>query len=67
MPKIVCLDTVSGYTKTGKPYTRGAFRGIGKTGQPYLFLATCPEDYASGEEDDVNVAFSQNGNYILPY
>lgn len=65
--KIKCLDTVHGYTKSGSEYTRGAFRGVGKTGNPYLFLASCPKDYKPGTEYDVNVAFSDRGNYILPY
>lgn len=65
--KIKCLDTVNGVSKTGKPYTRGAFRAIGKSGNPFLFLASCPADFKSGQEYDVNVAFGQNRNYILPY
>ena len=65
--KIKCLDVVHGVSKTGRPYSRAAFRGIGKSGAPYLFLASCPDDYTPGKEYDVNVAFSQNGNYILPY
>lgn len=65
--KIKCLDTVSGMSKSGNPYTRGAFRGINKAGNPYLFLATCPVDYKPGQDYNVNVAFGQNGNYILPY
>ncbi len=65
--KIKCLDTVDGVTKSGNPYTRGAFRGVGKSGNPYLFLASCPADYKAGQEYNVNVAFSPNGNYILPY
>ena len=55
------------FPKSGNPYTRGAFRGTGKSGAPYLLLASCPGDYAPGKEYDVNVAFSPNGNYILPY
>ena len=65
--KIKCLDVVHGTTITGNAYSRAAFRGIGRTGNPYLFLASCPPDYKPGQEYDVNVAFSQNGNYILPY
>ena len=65
--KIGCLDVVHGVSKSGNPYTRGAFRGTGKSGAPYLFLASCPGDYAPGKEYDVNVAFSLNGNFILPY
>lgn len=65
--KIKCLDTVSGMSKSGNPYTRGAFRGINKAGNPYLFLASCPADYKPGQEYNVNVAFGQNGNYILSY
>lgn len=65
--KIKCLDTVTGVSKSGNPYTRGAFRAVGKSGNPFLFLASCPSDYKSGQEYNVNVAFGQNGNYILPY
>lgn len=65
--KIKCLDIVNGATKSGNPYTRGAFRGVGKTGNPYLFLASCPADYKPGQEYNVSVAFSPNGNYIIPY
>lgn len=65
--KIKCLDTVKGVSKSGNPYTRGAFRAVGKSGIPFLFLASCPADYKSGQEYNVNVAFGQNGNYILPY
>ena len=65
--KIKCLDTVNGVSKTGKPYTRGTFRAIGKSGNPFLFLASCPADFKPGQEYDVNVAFGQNRNYILTY
>lgn len=65
--KIKCLDTVNGVSKTGNPYTRGAFRAVGKSGNPFLFLASCPGDYKPGQDYNVNVAFGQNGNYILPY
>ena len=65
--KIKCLDTVTGVSKSGNPYTRGAFRAVGKSGNPFLFLASCPGDYKPGLEYNVNVAFGQNGNYILPY
>ena len=65
--KIKCLDVVHGVSKSGSPYFRAAFRGTSKNGSPYLFLATCPQDYTAGKEYDVNVAFSNNGNYILPY
>lgn len=66
--KFTCLDVISAVSKSGKPYTRGAFRAVGKNG-PYLFLATCPpdSDYEPGEEYDANVAFSAGGNYVLPY
>lgn len=46
--KIKCLDVVHGVSKSGNPYTRGAFRGTGRSGAPYLFLASCPGDYAPG-------------------
>lgn len=65
--KIKCLDTVHGVSKSGNSYTRGAFRAVGKSGIPFLFLASCPSDYKSGQEYTVNVAFSPTGNYILPY
>lgn len=65
--KIKCLDTVSGVSKAGKTYTRGAFRAVGKSGNPFLFLASCPADYKSGQEYSVNVVFAPSGNYILPY
>ena len=65
--KFKCLDTVSGVSKSGKPYTRGAFRAVGKSGNPFLFLAFCPPDYKPGQEYSVTVAFSPKGNYILPY
>lgn len=65
--KIKCLDVVHGTTKSGNAYSRGAFRAVGKSGAPYLFLASCPGDYVPGKDYDVNVAFGQNGNYILTY
>lgn len=65
--KIKCLDTVNGFSKSGNPYTRGAFRAVGKSGNPFLFLASCPADYKPGQEYNVNVAFGQNLNFILPY
>lgn len=65
--KIKCLDTVSGVSKSGNSYTRGAFRAVGKSGKPFLFLASCPSDYKVGQEYNVKVAFSPTGNYILPY
>ena len=58
--KIKCLDTVSGMSKSGNPYTRGAFRGINKAGNPYLFLATCPVDYKPG--DTLTNFFSDMGS-----
>lgn len=64
--KIYCLDVVTSVSKSGKSYTRGAFRGKGKSGD-YLFLATCPGDFEPMTEYDVNVAFGERGNYILPY
>lgn len=64
--KFTCLDVVSTVSKSGNPYTRGAFRGVSKKG-PYLFLASCPPDYEPGEEYEANVAFSERGNYVLPY
>ena len=65
--KIKCLDVVHGVSKSGNPYIQGAFRAISKSGSPFLFLASCPGDYAPGKEYDVNVAFANHGNYILPY
>lgn len=65
--KIKCLDTVTGVSKSGNSYTRGAFRAVGKSGNPFLFLASCPSDYKGGQEYNVKVAFSPTGNYILPY
>lgn len=65
--KIKCLDIVTCVSKSGNPYTRGAFRAVGKSGNPFLFLASCPADYKAGQEYSVHVAFSPNGNYILPY
>lgn len=65
--KIKCLDTVSGVSKSGNRYTRGAFRAVGKSGNAFLFLASCPAEYKGGQEYSVNVVFSPSGNYILPY
>ena len=65
--KMKCLDTVNGVSQSGKPYTRGAFRAVGKSGNPFLFVASCPADYKAGQEYNVTVAFSSTGNYILPY
>lgn len=65
--KVKCLDTVNGVSKSGKSYTRGAFRSFGKSGNPFLFLAFCPAEYKAGQEYSVNVCFSPSGNYILPY
>lgn len=65
--KLKCLDTVTGVSKSGNSYTRGAFRAVGKSGNPFLFIASCPADYKSGQEYNVHVAFSSTGNYILPY
>lgn len=65
--KIKCLDTVNGVSKSGNPYTRGAFRAVGKSGNSFLFVASCPAEYKAGQEYSVSVAFSPSGNYILPY
>lgn len=65
--KIKCLDVVHGITKKGNPTTKGAFKGINKAGSPYLFVASCPSDFKGNTEYNVNVAFTSNGNYVLPY
>ena len=65
--KITCLDVVNGSTKKGISFVQGAFRGVGKSGSPFLFVASCPPDYEPLKDYDVRVLFSPNGNFILPY
>lgn len=65
--KIKCLDVCNGISRSGKPYSTAAFRGIGKSGNPFLFVASCPPDYKAGADYDAKVAFTQSGNFILPY
>lgn len=65
--KIKCIDVVHGVSKSGSPFTNGAFRAVSKSGSPYLFLASCPDNYKPGTDYDVRVAFTSNGNYILTY
>lgn len=65
--KMKCLDVVTGVSKAGRPFTNGAFRATGKSGNPFLFVASCPPEFKAGQELDCNVAFTQSGNYILPY
>lgn len=65
--KITCVEVINGYTKTGKPFVLGAFRGLGKSGSPFLFVANCPPDYEPLKDYDARVIFSPKGNYILPY
>ncbi len=79
--KITCVDVVNGYTKKGTPFVQGAFRGVGKSGSPFLFVANCPPDYEplksgwqrfvsrreSVKDYEARVIFSPNGNFILPY
>ena len=65
--KITCLDVVTGYTKNGSQFVRGAFRGVGKSGFPFLFIANCPPDYEPLKDYDTRVVFSPDGNFILPY
>lgn len=65
--KITCVDVVNGYTKKGAPFVQGAFRGVGKSGCPFLFVATCPPDYEPLKDYEARVIFSSNGNFILPY
>lgn len=65
--KITCVDVVKGCTKNGTPYVQGAFRGVGKSGFPFLFVANCPPDFNPLKEYEVRVIFSPKGNIILPY
>lgn len=65
--KIKCVDVINGYTKNGRAFVQGSFRGIGKSGSPFLFVATCPSDYEPMKDYEAHVLFSPNGNFILPY
>lgn len=64
------LSTLSKVSKTGKPYSQAACKGISKSGSPFFFLATIPDDLLDhdGEIIDRNVVFNGNGNaFVLPY
>lgn len=65
--QITCLDVVNRYTKKGDPFVQGAFRGVGKLGNPFLFVANCPSDYEPLKDYETRVIFSPSGNFILPY
>lgn len=65
--KISCVDVITRYTKNGNSFVQGAFRGIGKLGDPFLFVANCPSDYEPLKDYDARVIFSSSGNFILPY
>lgn len=65
--KITCVDVVNGYTKNGTPFVNGAFRGVSKSGSPFLFVAYCPPDFEPLKDYDARVIFSLKGNFILPY
>lgn len=65
--KMLVLDVVSRVAKSGKPYTQAAIRGSGKNGD-FLFVATVPDGFETGESYDNKVIFDgKGGAFVLPY
>ena len=68
--QFVILSTLSKVSKAGKPYSQAACKGTSKSGSPFFFLATIPDDLLDhdGEVLDRNVVFNDHGNaFVLPY
>lgn len=68
--QFVILSTLSKVSKSGKLYSQAACKGTSKSGSPFFFLATIPDDLLDhdGEVLDRNVVFNDRGNaFVLPY
>lgn len=68
--QFIILSTLSKVSKSGKPYSQAACKGTSKSGSPFFFLATIPDELLDhdGEVLERNVVFNANGNaFILPY
>lgn len=67
---ITILSTLSKVSKSGKPYCQAACQGVSKSGSPFFFVATIPDDLMEhdGEVLDRNVVFNDRGNaFVMPY
>lgn len=67
---ITILSTLSKVSKAGKPYCQAACKGVSKSGSPFFFIATIPDDLMEhdGEVLDRNVLFNDRGSaFVLPY
>lgn len=67
---ITILSTLSKVSNAGKPYCQAACRAVSKSGAPFFFVATIPDDLLNhdGEVLDRNVVFNDRGNaFVMPY